>query len=303
MNIAVIGANGFIGKHLSEILSKDSRNNLFLFGRSAISNNTNLNAVYDCVDLKDKDGLVEKFKNIDIVYYLASVSIPATTWNNPMEEIHKNLIPYLEFLEGLKETKCRKIVFVSSAGTIYGTTVGKVNENSNKLPFSPYGIIKLSMEHFLNYYQTKYDFYFDIYRVSNVYGIGQDVSKGLGVINIFLDNIYREGKVKVFGDGTNTRNYIYVEDVVKLMARSINSLNKSSIYNLSSNDTLSINQLIDIMKEILEQKFEVIYEEGRKSDNSFIDLDNSLIREENPLFEFTNIEEGILATYYSISKS
>lgn len=303
MNIAVIGANGFIGKHLSEILSMDSRNNLFLFGRSAISNNTNLNAVYYCVDLSDKEGVGEKFKNIDIVYYLASVSIPATTWNNPMEEIHKNLIPFLEFLEGLKETKCKKIAFVSSAGTVYGPTHGKVSEQSDKNPFSPYGIIKLSMEHFLNYYQAKYDFNFDIYRVSNVYGIGQDVSKGLGVINIFLDTINREGKVRVFGDGTNTRNYIYVEDVVKLMARSNNSLNKSGIYNLSSNDTLSINQLIEIMKEILEQKFEVIYEEGRKSDNSFIDLDNSLIRGENPLFEFTNIEEGILATYHSINKS
>ena len=158
------------------------------------------------------------------------------------------------------------------------------------------------MENFLSYYHKKFGLNYDVFRVSNVYGQGQNTGKGLGIINTFLEKIISENKVTVFGDGLNTRNYIYVKDVVELFTLSYKSPDSSGVYNVSSNATLSINQLIDAMKKEVSEKFEVNYVTGRQSDNSFIDLDNSKILEFFKDFSFTEINEGIAKTYQFLKK-
>ena len=95
-------------------------------------------------------------------------------------------------------------------------------------PFSPYGIIKLAMEHFLNYYHSKYGLASDIYRVSNVYGDGQDTTKGLGIINTFIEKILSENRVTVFGKGESVRNYVYVKDVAEILSLSTSTDIKKS---------------------------------------------------------------------------
>lgn len=301
--VAIIGSNGFIGKHLTERLSQNSQIELCLFGKGNASAFGD-KYVYHALDLMNTPQVNSLFEDIDVVYYLASETIPATSWNNPFIEIEKNLLPFINFLECLSTLKTKKIVFLSSAGTIYGHSVDPVNEESNKHPFSPYGIIKLSMENFLNYYKTKYDLNFDIYRVSNVYGEGQDTSKGLGIINTFLEKIISEKKINIYGDGRNVRNYIYVKDVAELLSFSVGSdMTRSETYNLSSNNTLSINELVAIMQSVISEKFEITYSENRQSDNLAIKLDNQKIVNAHPKFSFTKIEDGILKTYQYIQKS
>jgi UDP-glucose 4-epimerase len=298
-NVAIIGSNGFIGRHLTERLSKEKGISLFLFGRGETSVSKE-NLPYKKIDFGNNEQLQKDFKDIDIVYYLASETIPATSWDTPMIEIEKNLIPFINFLEIISKLKAQKIAFVSSAGTVYGTTSGKVPEDSNKTPFSPYGITKLAMENFLNYYRAKYKLQFDVYRVSNVYGEGQNIGKGLGIINTFLEKIIKENTVKVFGDGQVTRNYIYVKDVAELLSLTVRTPESSDVYNVSSNSTLSINDLIKIMKEVVSENFNVQYEGGRQSDNSYIDLDNTKILKNFSSFSFIEIKEGIAKTYAAL---
>ncbi len=302
MNIAIIGANGFIGKHLVDSLSKNSQNDLFLFGRSEdYLSNSNLN--YKKIDLFNSIQNSEYFKNIDFIYYLVSASIPSSTWENPSLEIENNLIPFITFLECITKLSVKKIVFISSAGTIYGSSEQELTENSNKKPFSPYGINKVTMEYYLNYFEVKYNLKYSIFRVSNIYGEGQDTSKGLGIINTFLEKIILENSVTVFGNGSVIRNYIYVKDVAKIIANSINSdLEKSEIYNLSSNDSFSINELIDILKLNLNENFSVIYIGTRESDNPKILLDNTKLTTEFINLEFTPFQEGIYNTYLELKK-
>lgn len=198
----------------------------------------------------------------------------------------------------------KKIVFVSSAGTVYGPAEEKVKEDSATKPFSPYGIIKLTMENFLSYFEKKYDLHFDIYRVSNVYGDGQDISKGLGIINTFLEKIITEKRITIFGTGESVRNYVYVKDVAELMSLSLTSdLSVSNVYNLASNDTLSINGLVKLMQKTVNEQFEVIYKETRQSDNPTIDLDNTKLLSAYSNFKLTNIGEGIAKTYSYIKKN
>jgi UDP-glucose 4-epimerase len=294
MNIAVIGANGFIGRHLIMQLEREKDHKLFLFGKSAPAGNKHESFR---IDLSNSAELSKQFSGIDLVYYLASETIPATSWNDPRVEIEKNLLPFIAFLECVSQLKLKKIVFVSSAGTIYGPTSGKVTESSDKRPFSPYGIIKLTMENFLSYYEVKHGLKHDIFRISNVYGEGQNTGKGLGVINTFLEKIVTEKKVNVFGDGKTTRNYIYVEDVARLLLHSVEAPDTSGIYNLSSDTTLSIRELLQVIRVNVKEDFEVKYDPGRQSDNSFIDLDNTRILECFPGFRFTEFSTGIKRTY------
>jgi UDP-glucose 4-epimerase len=297
MNIGVIGANGFIGKHLVAKLNSLPHVNVFAFDisdKSAFGQDV----VYKKNDLSDVKQIAADFAEIDLVYFLASATIPASSWEKPLDDIEKNLIPFIRFIDTVAQLKVKKVAFLSSGGTVYGTVKHKVSETSDKNPFSPYGITKLAMENFLLYFKTRYDINFDVYRISNVYGEGQNTSKGLGLINTMLEKIISENKVKVFGNGENLRNYIYVKDVAELLASSATGqVGSSSTYNISSDDTLTINEIIAILKNTLSEKFEVIYESNRKSDNSAIDLDNAKLKKAFPNFTFTPINKGIAQTY------
>ncbi len=302
MNVAIIGSNGFIGYHLTERLSKIPNINLFLFGRGKTSVFENAKS-YAQIDLLNQEQIKSQFSDIDIIYYLVSATIPATSWENPSIELEKNLLPFIIFTESIAKLNVKKIIFVSSAGTIYGPSSQKVMEDSDKKPFSPYGIIKLTIEYFLNYFKAKYNINFDVYRISNVYGEGQDTSKGLGIINTFIENILQNQQIKIFGNGQSTRNYVYVKDVAELLTYSVKSdLNESNVFNIASDDTKTINDLLLILKKVLVEDFQVIYADKRLSDNSIIDLDNTKILKQMPTFKYTEIETGIKQTYYHIKK-
>jgi len=303
MNIAIIGSNGFIGNHLVNHLCNNKGYSLHLFGLGEI-NACELDFPYYQLSILTSDELKNIYSEIDLVFYLASSTIPASSWDNPIQELKYNLQPFLNFMEIISNTSVKKIAFISSAGTIYGPSDLKVKEDFDKHPFSPYGIMKLTIEHFLNYYKIKHGISYDIYRISNVYGEGQNIKKGLGVINTFLESIILNNKVSIFGSGDNLRNYIYVKDVVKLIEYSAKSdLSGSNEWNVSSNNTLTVNDIVDILKQIIPEKFEVERWQSRKSDNPKIDIDNSKILEHFPNFEFTDFKDSILRVYnYILSK-
>lgn len=299
--IAIIGANGFIGSNLARKLQECNDNAITLFGRSAMAmHNTSL--PYKKIDLSNTSQIQEDFRDTDFIYFLASETIPATSWNNPTLEITNNLLPFIIFLEAIATLNIKKIIFISSAGTIYGPTHLQVSEDSVKNPFSPYGITKLTMEYYLNYFSIRSNLHYDIYRVSNVYGEGQNVSKGLGIINTFIEKIIKEHKIQIFGNGENIRNYIYVQDLVTLMAHSVTADTEiCNIFNASSNDTLSINELVKIINKVVPLNFDVEYTADRKSDNTAIYLNNDKLLANNPGFRFTSIDDGIAKTYRHIS--
>ena len=301
MKVAVVGSNGFLGSHLTKKISQIPGISLFLFGRSEASIFGD-RFPYAKIDITNRESVLAHFADIDTVYYLASATIPATSWERPTVEIEQNLLPFINFLESLSSLKIRKFVFISSAGTIYGRTEHAAKETSFTSPFSPYGITKLTMEFFLNYFNARCNINFDVYRVSNVYGEGQDVNKGMGIINTFLEHIVSNSSIHVFGNGENVRNYLYADDFAELLTLSLRAGSQSEVYNVSSNDTVSINELVSIIKSVVDENFEVKYIPSRQSDNPAIYIDNSKIRTAFPAFKFTGLEEGILKTYQYIKK-
>jgi UDP-glucose 4-epimerase len=299
--VAVIGANGFIGKHLVRALERQDGLHVTLFGRSAVSSHGK-KMPYHQLNLSDLSGDISHFKNTEIVYYLASDSIPSSSWNDPVFDIEKNLLPFIHFLDRLSKLNLKKVVFVSSAGTIYGQSNEKLTEDSDKKPFSPYGINKLAMENYLSYFEARYGVKHDIFRVSNVYGEGQDTSKGLGIINTFLERILTDKSVTIYGNGQNIRNYIHVGDVGELLSLSVTNGKNSNIINLASDDNISINQLIEVIKQVVTEDFGVKYVESRQSDNPAISLDNTKLKNTYIDFRFIPLKEGIEKTYSFIKQ-
>jgi UDP-glucose 4-epimerase len=300
MKIGIIGANGFIGRNLIDLLSRDTTISLKLFGRSSICELGD-KYPYEQIELTNSEQITTSFKDIDIIYYLASSSIPSSSWENPIFDIENNLLPFINFLGCISKLNVKKIVFTSSAGTIYGSSDKESAENADKKPFSPHGINKLTMEYYLNYFEAKYNLKHDIFRISNIYGEGQNTSKGLGIINTFIEKILSNQKITVFGNGEIIRNYIYVKDVAKVLSYSLNSdYSKSNIYNLSTDDSLSINEIIDLIKKIVKENFSIDYLETRGSDNPKILLDNQKLKSDFPNLIFTHIQEGIKNTYFEI---
>ena len=200
--------------------------------------------------------------------------------------------------------KLKKIIFSSSAGTIYGDVKGNIVESSDKNPQSPHGIIKFAMENYLLYYLKKSNINYTILRISNIYGESQDTSKGLGLINTILENHISKKKIKIFGDGSNVRNYIYIKDVVRAMSLfAVEKLSISQTFNLSSDENLSINDILKIINTIVQNPLEIIFTDFRDSDLHSIEIDNSFFTNVYPNFNFTNITEGIQRTVNYLKKN
>jgi UDP-glucose 4-epimerase len=296
LNVSVLGANSFIGKHLIRKLSERKDVSLTLFARSFTPEFEHFKCIHG--DFADTESLTKALVRQDIVYHFVSQTIPATSWNEPLVEIEKNLTPFLEFIELAAENGVKKICFASSGGTVYGLQQDLLTEENRSEPFSPYGIIKRTIESFLQYAKQKHQLNYDIYRMSNVYGEGQDIGKGLGFINTALEKIAHNEPVKIYGDGENVRDYIYVQDVANLLTLSLEKkLEDSDIYNVSSNHPVSLNELIELIKKVLDFDFEVEYLPNRASDNRKVVLDNAKIMQNFEQFSLTTLEDGIEQTY------
>ena len=311
-NILVLGGGGFLGfNFLEEIISTDTskKYNITVFAKShselldkLAATNSNVKIVRG--NYRNINEISEASKNQDIVYHFISETYPHNSWNNPGIEIETTFIPTLRLLETLVKCKVKKIVFLSSAGTVYGFNSNKLNEETITNPFSPHGIFKLTIENFLNYYHHLYNLNYDIYRIANAYGPNQDINKGLGFINTTINNIIKSKEAVIYCDGSIVRDYIYVKDIARLLALSLTkSISDSSLYIVSSGKEYSLNQLVQKIREIIPIEFKLKYIENRASDNKVVSLDNNKIMKLFPGFAFQSLEEGIKATYDFIKAS
>lgn len=296
MKIVVIGASGFVGKNLCDALIKNKQNDIVCLSKNGINETENLRSIIGTFE--DQELINKLLYKADLVYHLVSGSIPSSSWDNPWIEIEGNLIPTLHLIESCAAHHVKKIVFVSSAGTVYGKSDQMLDENATTAPFSPYGIIKNTIENFLRFAFEKYQIHYDIFRVSNIYGEGQNIKKGLGIINIVLDKILNNEEIQIFGDGKNVKNYIYIQDVVYFLQDVVNrNLDDNQIYNLSSDQYASILDIIQLAEKISSAKARINFIESKKSDNQFIQLDHSKLMQAYPEFSFTSLEAGMQKTW------
>lgn len=300
--VLVLGSNGFIGRSLLDALSRVPETFVTGFGRTAASET---NGSYSFVQgsFEDPAALECALSGQDVVYHLISQTIPSSSWDNPGLDVEKNLRPTIELIRLAADAGVRKICFASSGGTVYGLNPELLTEGTPTEPFSPYGIVKRAIESFLGYARHRYGINYDIYRISNAYGEGQDVTGGLGFINTALENILNGRPVIVYGDGMAVRDFIHVKDVGRLLARGVSSdLGSSNIFNVSANRAISLNELLDLISDVTGVNFDIEYREGRLNDNKTVSLDNSRIMHSFDAEPLISLEQGVKETYDFLKK-
>ena len=244
MKALVIGGAGFIGSHLVDKLI-NLNHQVYIIDNLSTGNKNNVNskARFYNLDIKNKNFVIEAFSDIqpDIVYHLAAQVNVRKSINDPINDAENNILGLLNVLEASVKHKVKKIIFSSSGGAIYKDNDEIIKkENSEIGPSSPYGISKLSGENYINFYKNIYGLDNTILRFSNVYGPRQNSKGEAGVISIFIDNALQNKDSVIYGDGNQTRDYIYVDDVVDAL---IISIKVSGTYNVSTGIETTVNYI------------------------------------------------------------
>jgi UDP-glucose 4-epimerase len=296
VRVLILGAGGFIGRHFVDALSRREEVSITGFGRTVPDTDARIEFIRG--ELEDTAFLARVAAGHDAIYHFVSQTIPATSWDSPMCEVERNLAPTVRLIEAAAEAGVKKFFFASSGGTVYGFNEDTANEQHGTEPFSPYGIIKRTIEGFLLHAKLASGMDYEVYRISNVYGEGQRTSKGLGFINTVLENLVSGRETVVYGDGENVRDYLYAPDLANILDTRFGAgLEGSETFNVSSGDAVTLNELIEIIGRVTGVTVDIKRLPSRSNDNRSVRIDNRKILAACPGISLTPLEEGILKTY------
>lgn len=297
MRILITGATGFIGQNLVATLANS--NELLLYTRRDRDylelGGCRIKNIFGTFSV-DED-YREITQGVDIVYHLISTSIPNNSNDDIAKEITDNVLATIKLLDGCIKSGVKKVIFISSGGTVYGSTNSlPLRESDGNLPISGYGLQKLTIEKVLYLYNYLHGLDYRIIRLSNPYGPYQIPNGVQGVVTTFIDRVQRDKKIYVYGDGSIIRDYIYIDDAINAIIKIANYKGGEKVFNVGSGIGLSINDVINIIEKVLELKADVEYKDARKTDvPSNILCIERYIRELGQLV-FTSFDEGIQKT-------
>ncbi|MFA5871106.1 MAG: NAD-dependent epimerase/dehydratase family protein [Parcubacteria group bacterium] len=307
-SILILGADGFLGSNLALSLAKEERFNLRAFDlfKNGLSNN--LESIRNDIKLiqgnfLNKEDLKTSLNGIDYVFHFISLTTPSSSSDDPFIEIDTNIRSTLELLDECVKAGIKRIIFASTGGAIYGDQAKSIySERDVTNPISPYAISKLAIEKYLEYYRIRHGLSYLILRYSNPYGPHQNLVGSQGIIPIFLNQIFEGRPVTIFGDGENIRDYIFVDDIIDITKKIFKKKTEHNLYNIGNGKGITINMLLDAMRDITGKKIKIKWQPKREIDIRKIVLDTKRIKMEMGDFKLTSLGEGIKKTWEWISQ-
>jgi UDP-glucose 4-epimerase len=247
-NLYIVGWRGYIGQSLLNYLSRTGfKKQVFLYSR----NNEANDLTPDFIDatLCQHDDFVSKIAHDinPVVYYLANSLSPAESQSHAFESVNTNILPFIRFLEDIKSVASKiTFIFASSGGTIYGDTGGeKCREDHALSPKTIYAANKLAQESYLQVYHCNYGLNYRVLRIANPYGPGQVFKGGQGLIPAIMESYKKKAPVKIYGDGSASRDYIYIDDLHDCFIKSASYEGDVRIFNVGSDSKYSILDIIE----------------------------------------------------------
>jgi UDP-glucose 4-epimerase len=303
--IVIFGGDGFIGRHLAAKLGSLQSNQVIIFDRfsSYQIGEDNFFDAYQNIEIVTGDffnraEVSQVLDGTDIVFHLVSTTNPATSLNDPLIDVDTNIRSSIELFELCVKNKVGKVIFLSSGGTVYGQTDSeRINEQVLTQPVSPYAIGKLTIEHYLRYFRHHYGLKYLVYRVANPYGPGQNLHGKQGVIPIFLNLAFKKEPVTIFGDGNMVRDYLYISDLIDMIAVSYDKNNRYSEYNIGSGSGATVNELVEIIENKAKYKLVKKHIDTPDTYVEKIVLDTSRFISEFKFRPSVGLEEGISRTW------
>lgn len=263
MTVAITGGLGFIGTNLisglREAFGGDFR---ILDNMSNPSGDLEITDDIELIkgDIRDVDAVNRLVEGVDAVIHLAAHTRVIESITDPVLNFEMNTVGTFNVLEAMRKNGVKSFVGASTGGAILGEVPPPINEEIAAKPASPYGASKLAGEGYCWAYAQSYGIKATSLRFSNIYG---PYSRNkASVVAAFIKNIKENGSVTVFGDGSQTRDYLHVEDLTTGIVNAIKN-EAVGVYQLGFGEPTSINELIAIFKEVSDRDFEVIYKDFR----------------------------------------
>jgi UDP-glucose 4-epimerase len=302
--ILVTGGAGFIGSTLVDRLIADSHQVTVLDSLvSGKKDYINPQANFWQIDILD-DSLVARFKEeqFDLVYHLAAQIDVRTSVADPAFDNQINVVGGLNILEACRQSGVKKIIFSSTGGAIYGETDEiPTSEYAPAYPLSPYGINKLAFEKYLNYYYQVFSLNYTILRFANVYGPRQYKGGEAGVIAIFTEAAARDSECILYGDGLQTRDFVYVDDVVEAMIKA-SLIDCRGEINISTGQEINMLEMIKVIEEVSGKKLKITQAEARAGEQRRSVLLNRRAFETLDWQAQVDFKEGVKRAYQWIEK-
>jgi UDP-glucose 4-epimerase len=297
--VLVTGGAGFIGSHLVEaLLARGHRvavvDNLSTGRRENVPRDADLHAV----DVRDADRLAAVFQAFrpEVVYHLAAQTSVRRSTGDPAGDAAANVVGSINVLEASVRTGVEKVIYASSGGAIYGEPERlPVREDHPVRPLSPYGLSKYVAELYLRLYRDNHGLRYSVLRYPNVYGPRQDPHGEAGVVAIFSRALLMGDGPVIFGDGRQTRDYVYVADVVEASLLCLDR-GDDGVYNLGWGREVSVLELLASLREVVGSRVEPRYDRPRPGEVRRICLDASRAREELGWRPATPLAEGLRLT-------
>lgn len=298
MRVCVTGGAGFIGSHLVDRLIALGHTVLVIDNlTTGVREFVNPKAAFIEMDVRDAniESIFADFKPQVVFHEAAQTMVPASM-ENPKMDCDVNLLGLVNILEASRKHKVEHFLMPSSAAVYGDLDTLPLTEDMIGKPTSFYGLTKLTGEGYLRIYEQAFGLKTVCFRYSNVYGPRQGDGGEGGVISIFTRLINEGQGLTIFGDGEQTRDFIYVDDVVEANIKAMNHPELTGVYNISTNTITSVNKLVSYFKSISNKDLPVYYEAERTGDIRHSRLCNQKAKVDFDFLATVDLERGLRDT-------
>ncbi len=298
MKILVTGGAGFIGSHFTDELIKQNHD-VVVVDNLSTGKKENINPeakFYQLGILDSKLSEVFEKEKPEVVFHLAAQIDVRKSVENPVSGAKTNILGSLNVLENCKKFGIKKVIFISTGGAIYGEA-GTIPtpETYPAFPVSPYGVAKLTIEKYLNYYYQVFNLNYTVLRLANVYGPRQNPLGEAGVVAIFCNKLLNNEQPIIYGTGEQTRDYVFVKDVIRAGISALEK-DKIGIFNVGTSQETSVKELFSLLERASSKNIEPIFKPERPGEQQRSCLNYSKIKKELGWEPEYDIEKGLSET-------
>jgi UDP-glucose 4-epimerase len=298
VRVVVTGGAGFIGSHVVDALLARG-DEVWVVDSLATGKRENV-APGARIEVRDvRDPLDDLFAEArpEVVFHLAAQADVRVSVEKPLEDADVNVLGTVRVLEAARAHDAQ-VIFSSTGGAIYGECAGPAPETARLEPISPYGTAKLAAEEYLRTYNRLHGTRHVSLRYGNVYGPRQDPHGEAGVVAIFLGALARGDRARIFGDGLQTRDYVYVGDVARATLAAVG--HEGGVFNVGTGRETSVVELYELCRTVAGSEQEAEYAAARLGELRRSVLDPTLAAQELSFRAMVELEDGLRATWDSL---
>ncbi len=302
MRTILLGAAGFIGTNLVIALAKEPDNQITVVDRNKEHFKTMEDMHLPRVTFIESELTADTdyealLKDQEIVYHLISTTVPTTSNQQIAQELTGNVVLSANLLEACVHQGVKKVVFLSSGGTVYGKEADcPLSEKTPTNPITSYGVQKVTIEKLLYLYRYMHGLDYRIIRLTNPYGPYQRPNGVLGAVTTFSYRALKGDEIQVYGDGSVVRDFIYIDDAVRGILKIVNGDDRHHTFNLGCGYGTSIRKVLETIEETLGIEMNVKYTEARKVDVPVNYLDITRYETAYGALDPISLSEGIKKT-------